>query len=247
MIFRLLSLLCFLGVLQATSWYDQKLEGWYYFQDREQEEKESRERPLSIDEAEEVLELEKRHLTKLLSLALLVPTPENTENYLREQNRWVDQSAQFAATWEKVLLQKPSLGDFFLNPTTSYGVLAKRDIDARKRKAFLKELSKTYCLLFFFQGKDPFSEKAVEIVNLFSSLNDWTVKAISLDGVGLENVKNFEVDKGISKNIGVTVSPSFFVLNPFTNQVAPVGAGLLSITDLEQNIETQLEGELLDE
>ena len=178
---------------------------------------------------------------------MLVPTTENVENYLREQNRWVNQSAQFADTWGTVLLQKPFLGDFLLNPTTNYGVLAKRDADLNKRKEFLQDLSKTCFLLFFFRGKDPFSEKAAEIGHLFASLNHWTVKAISLDGHGAKNLKDFEIDKGISQNIGVEATPSFFVVNPFENKVFPVGAGLISVSDLEQNIEIQLEGEPLDE
>lgn len=245
MVLKTIFFFCYLGALQATSWYDQKLEGWYYFQELESEE--VKEKPASLDEAEEVLELEKRHLKKLLSLALLVPTSENVESYLREQNRWVNQSAQFADTWGTVLLQKPFLGDFLLNPTTNYGVLAKRDADLNKRKELLQSLSKTCFLLFFFRGKDPFSEKAAEIGNLFASLNHWTVKAISLDGHGAKNLKDFEIDKGISQNIGVEATPSFFVVNPFENKVFPVGAGLISVSDLEQNIETQLEGEALDE
>lgn len=238
--FKAICFLCYLGVLQATSWYEQKLEGWYYFQEFESEE--TKENPTSLDEAEEVLELEKRQLRKLLSLALLVPTAENVESYLREQNRWVNQSARFADTWGTVLLQKPFLGDFLLNPTTNYGVLAKRDVDLNQRKELLQDLSKTCFLLFFFRGKDPFSEKAAEIGHLFASIHQWTVKAISLDGHGAKNLENFEIDKGLSRNIDVEATPSFFVVNPFENKVFPVGAGLISVSDLEQNIETQWRG-----
>lgn len=243
--FKVTCFLCCLSALQATSWYDQKLEGWYYFQ--EQGIEEAKEKPTSLDEAEEVLEFEKRQLRKLLSLALLVPTSENVENYMREQNRWVNQSTQFSDVWGKVLLQKPALGDFLLNPTTNYGVLAKRDADLNKRKELLQDLSKKCFLMFFFRGKDSFSEKAAEISNLFASLNHWTVKAISLDGHGVKNLKDFEIDKGISQNMGVEATPSFFVVNPFENKAFPVGAGLISVSDLEQNIEIQLEAEIQDE
>lgn len=243
--FIVIAFLCSLNAIQASTWYDQKLEGWYYFQEKESEE--VKEKSPSLDEADEVLEIEKRQLKKLLSLALLVPTPENVENYLLEQNRWVNQSTQFADTWGKVLLQKPILGDFLLNPTTNYGVLAKREVDLNKRKKLLHELSNTCFLLFFFQGKDPFSEKAAEIANLFASLNHWKVKAISLDGRGVQNLKDFEIDKGISQNIGVEATPSFFVVDPFENKVFPVGAGLISVSDLEQNIEMQFVGETQDE
>ena len=245
MVCKAIAFLCYLGALQATSWYDQKLEGWYYFQERESEEA-SNKTP-SLDEAEEVLELEKRHLKRLLSLALLVPTSVNVENYLREQNRWVNQSAQFADTWGTVLLQKPFLGDFLLNPTTNYGVLAKRDADLNKRTALLQDLSKTCFLLFFFRGKDPFSEQAAEVGNLFASLHHWRVKAISLDGYGVKTLKDFEIDKGMALNIGVEATPSFFVVDPFENKVFPVGAGLISVSDLEQNIETQLKEAVQDE
>lgn len=242
MVLKLLLPLLFFRALQASTWYDQKLEGWYYFQDREEEEKK---KELSSDDAEEMLELEKGNLKKLLSLALLQPTPEHVENYMREQGRWIKQSSQFADTWGKVLLQNPSLGDFLSNPTTSYGLLVKREIDLNKRKALLQDASQSWFLLFFFQGKDPFSEKAAEIGQLFATINHWTVKAISLDGKGLKNLTSFEIDKGMSQNLGMESSPSFFIVNPFENKSFPVGAGLISVSDLEQNIEMQLTEELL--
>jgi len=228
---------------QPSSWYDQKLEGWYYFQESEN----GKEAPKSLDEAEEIIELEKFHLKKILSLALLVPTAENVENYLREQNRWINQSAQFADTWGKVLLEKPTLGDFLANPTTNYGLLAKRNVDLQNRKALLQALSKNSFLILFFRGKEPFSEKAAEIANLFASLHHWKVKAVSLDGIGAKNITTFETDKGMSQNFGVEATPSFYVVNPFENTAFPVGAGLISVGDLEQNIEIQLSGEAPDE
>ena len=211
MVCRIFFLLCFLNSLCADSWYDQKLEGWYYFQDQNGGEQAQKERPTTPEEAEEILELEQRQLKRLLSLALLEPSLENTERYLRQQNRWINQSAEFAATWGKVLLNKPYLGDFLLNPTTNYGVLAKREVDFKKRKALLNELSKNCFLLFFFKGADPFSEKAAEVASLFASLNNWTVKGVSLDGQGIKGFQDFEIDRGISKKMGVQVAPSFFI------------------------------------
>ena len=228
-----------LSILQASTWYEQKLEGWYYFQDQESEETE--EKLPSVDDAEEILERGKTNLKKLLSLAILVPTNENVENYIQEQRRWVNQSSIFADAWGKILLEKPFLGDFLLNPTTNYGLLAKREVDLSKRKELLHQASKTYFLLFFFRGKDPLSEKGAEVAYSFASLNDWRVKSISLDSVGINNAKEFLVDKGLSEKLGVEASPSFFIIDPFENKAFPVGAGLISVTDLEQNIELQLE------
>ena len=232
--------LSFLGVVLygETSWYDRKLEGWYYFEELEQGRDEGCLKP-TLEEAEAILAVEQKNLRQLLSLALLDPSMENVEAYIRAQKRWIDQSAQFATTWGKVLLEKPFLGDFLHNPTTSYGILARRDFELQRRKELLQTLSKTHFLLFFFRGKEPFSGKAAEAAKLFASLNQWKIKAVSLDGVGAESIAEYELDRGISQYVSVPNTPSFYVVDPQENTMIPVGAGLVSVSDIEQNIELQ--------
>ena len=238
----LLLFLASLRVLQADApWYDQKLEGWYYFEEKAEKP------PLNAHEAECILELEKVVLKKMLSLALLDPTTENVESYISAQKQVLDQSSNFAATWGKVLLEKPFLGDFLANPTSNYGILAKREFDLKKKKALMQKLSKEYFLLVFFRGKEYSSEKAAEVASLFGSTNGWKVKAISLDGIGTPGLTDFEVDKGLSVNMGVQVTPSMFIVNPKENKAFPVGAGLISVNEIEQNIENQLKGEEIDD
>lgn len=232
-------LLSLLPSLASASWYDQKLEGWYYFEDPAAK---GPEETLTPEKANELVAIESQRLKQLLSLALISPTPSNVEQYLRAQRSWVQQSSTFAQTWRKVLLEHPELGEFLSTPTSSYGILAKRAIDQKKRELFLKELSKNHFLVFFFKGQDPLSAKTAEVAKLFSSSNNWKFKAVSLDGYGISQLESIEVDKGISKNLGVQVSPSFFVINPTDNQAYPVGAGLISVSELESNIESQLGG-----
>jgi hypothetical protein len=76
----------------ALSWYEEKLEGWYYFQEEPAAE-------LMPSEADELLEYEKQHLKELLSLALIEPTPENVRHFVDAQEKWARQSAFFADTW----------------------------------------------------------------------------------------------------------------------------------------------------
>lgn len=226
--------------ISAASWYDQKLEGWYYFEENERKEEEKAQ--ITIDSAEAILEGEKRLLKKLLALALLVPTSENVKAYMETQKLWTDQSAKFADAWGKVILDTPSLSDFIQTPTTGYGISAKRETDLKQRKVLLQNLSGSCFLLFFFKGNDPLSEKAAEVALLFSEINGWQLKSVSLDGAGLEALSEFEKDKGISENLNVQVSPSFYVVCPKENMVYPVGAGLIAVSDIEQNIEIQLSG-----
>ncbi|MCB1067427.1 MAG: conjugal transfer protein TraF [Chlamydiia bacterium] len=224
--------------LQGTaSWYDQKFEGWYYFEDsKSPQEKEPAIKPKTPEEAAKLAELEKQKLKALLALALMDPTEENVKNYITRQHRWMQQSQDFSNSWKRVMLQDPLLGDILENPTSTYGIQARKERENLEKQALLKHLSQDHFLLFFFQGKDPFSQRASEMISLFAEENHWKIKAVSLDGEGLKNFSEFEIDQGVSEIIGVKVAPSFFVVNPKANHVYPVGAGLLSLSELEENI-----------
>ncbi len=222
-----------------SSWYDQKLEGWYYFEDP----KSSQEKPpITPEDADAYIALESRKLKQLLSLAIVSPTEENVAEYMRAQRKWILQSNAFAQTWGKTLLEHPELGDFLTTPTSSYGILAKKALDTQQRKELLQKLSQDYFLLFFFKGGDPLSQKAAEVLHLFASTNRWKYKAVSLDGIGLPQFETFELDKGISDLFVVRATPSLFVVNPTEMQAYPVGAGLLTVSEIEQNIEMQFGG-----
>lgn len=222
-----------------SSWYDQKLEGWYYFEDSDS--KEERKNQLTPEEAENLLEEQKRHLHQLLSLALIQPSSENVENYIRNQRYLLNQSDRFAETWGTVLLHNPLLGDFLSTPTTNYGVLAMKELELNKKKQILKHISAEYFLLFFFRGNDPLSDTVAEVVKLFASTNNWKYKAVSLDGKGIPSITNFEIDHGLSTKLGVQVTPSLYIVDPNQNWVFPVGAGLVSVSEIEQNIILQVD------
>lgn len=223
-----------------ASWYNQKLEGWYYFE----EQTEHREQQaISPEEADEFVSLASKKLKQLLSLALVCPSPENVASYMESQRQWMAQAGSFAKEWGKVLLDFPELGDFLTTPTSSYGILAQRDHDLQKRRQLLQKLSKDFFLIFFFKGKDPLSQKVASIVELFATSHDWKYRAVSLDGIGIPNLTSFEIDKGISQNFNVRVSPSFYIANPTNNEIYPVGAGLMSVSELEENIQNQMEEE----
>lgn len=233
---KLLAPLFLIPTLAFGSWYDQKLEGWYYFQDQQKDQKEQ---TPSLEEADNYLATESRKIKQLLSLAIVSPTPENVENYIRTQKQWVQQSSLFAQAWGKVLLEHPELSDIINTPTSSYGTLAKRELSLLQRKNLLRNLSKDYFLLFFFKGADPFSKKAAEVAELFASTNQWNLKSVSLDNLGTSELHHFETDKGISRHFDLQVTPCFYIVNPTDNQALPVGAGMISVSEIEENIENQ--------
>ena len=233
------------GETDNQSWYDQKLEGWYYFEDSKQANQDQSD-PITPQQAEETITSEKRFLKQLLSLALLRPTEENVQNYMKRQKLWIDQSSRFAGMWGTALLENPLLGVLLPNPTTSYGLQVKKKVDLEKRKALLSSLSDEHFLVLFYKGEDPFAEAAGEVARLFGDANGWNVKGISLDGKLLANL-NSEVDKGISHRFGVDTGNVFYVADPFAGRFVPVGAGLISVTQLEENIFSQFNSEVADD
>ena len=118
--------------------------------------------------------------------------------------------------------------------------LPKEPMMSNNVKRSFKSFPKTTSLFSFSDGKDPLSQKAFEAAQLFASTNGWKYKAVSLDGIGLAECKEYELDKGISKLFGIQAAPSFFIANPTDKQVYPIGAGLIAVSDIEQNIEMQL-------
>lgn len=237
-LFSILILAIFFQETLLASWYDQKLEGWYYFEDPKVAVSDT----ISItpQQAEDLISLESKRLKQLLSLAIISPTDENVKTYIEAQRRWISQSNLFSQTWGRTLLNHPEIGDFLTTPTSSYGILTKKSHDLETRKELLHKLSKDYFLLFFFRSTDPYSEKVAEVVQLFATTNNWKYKAVSLDGDGLRNLPAFEADKGISAYFGPQITPSLFIVNPTENQAYPVGAGLVTVSEIEQNIETQV-------
>ena len=227
--------------LQAGSWYEQKLQGWYYFEEVKEDDKVKKE--LSPEDAHTYLEEKKIELKHLLSLAIVAPTPQNIERYMHVQKLLLKQSALFAEGWGKVLLANPSLGDFLENPTSSYGILAKKALEQQQTAEFLEKYSDKYFLLFFFKGKDPLSSLAYEVVKLFGSLHRWKVKAVSLDGISVPGIPDFKIDAGIGEKMHVKDAPSLFAVNPVSKKAFPVGAGMISVTEIEKNIRIQLTSE----
>lgn len=189
------------------SWYSGKLEGWYYFQ-----EKENQDDAYGADEALAIVDEEKTQHQEALSLALISPTKENIENYLSESKRQIDRSAKFAEACDQALSEK------------------------NKIQAMLKQLGDTHFLLLCFRGRDPLSSQAAVTARTFSEKNGWIWKALSLDGLGTEGIDTFEIDQGISSTLGLDSTPSFFAIDPEKNQAIPIATRLLSVAELEQNL-----------
>ena len=105
-----------------------------------------------------IIEVEKKKLQELLSLAILSPTKENVARYLQAKKLWSEQSALFAEACGEAMIPKDLLAG----------------------------LSERYFLLFFHRGEED--RAAAETARAFAKNHQWKLQAISLNGEAVEGL-----------------------------------------------------------
>lgn len=231
----------------SSGWLERKAEGWAWYEEIEkQKEQESsveaaKELPLqeSVPSASQRAAEIRRNLEEKLAQAVLEPTKENVETYMREQQKWMNQSAQFSNQWVKVLLKQPELDATNEFPVSQYGIQLYNQLEQEHRDALMKQLNQQYGLFFFYEGKEKSSQVFSFVVKEMSKKYGWEVIAISKDGLLLEGFQDNHPDNGIIQRMGVKVFPSLFLVNPNAADIRPISFGLVSLEQVERNIELQ--------
>ncbi len=244
---KLLLLLLILGSANLFSldpWYSQKKRGWYYYEEKEIEDDSPQEeiatdKTISFENAASVVEEEKEKTNNYLCLALLRPTPENVSNYLKQQKKLMDQSAKFASSWKGAILSNPNLA--FGLPKTDYAQLLTKSQDRSEREARLAYIKKEHFMLFVFKGEELFSKEMASVLDSLSLQKGWVIQGVSMDGVGVEEFPNYEVNKGISDIVGIKSTPSIYLVHPEKNYILPIGNGLMDHETIEKNIDFQIQ------
>lgn len=229
----LLLLLCALPSPAFCGWIERKAEGWAWYEDPEKLKKEEIQKPSSPNEE---FSAAKKDLEEKLAKALLEPTHENVMTYMQEQQRWLDQSTEFAKVWSRLLLLHPYLDNTTRVPVSQYGLQAYKQSIQEQKEALISGLAKENGLFFFYEGENLASKVFAEVVKEFSKKYGWNVLAISVDGTYLKEFAESKLDNGISEKFGITVFPALVLINPKEEFIAPVSFGLTSLDKIEQNL-----------
>jgi len=223
-----------------AGWIDQKAEGWAWYEDREKsKEVEAHEEEVCRETAVAILEKVRQDLEEKLATALLNPTSENIQSYMREQKRWVDQSHLFATQWSRALLDSPELDNTILNPVSHYGAQVQKNVKREHLASLIGNVSREYGLMFFYEGEKLASKAFSKVVKSFADYYNWNILAVSLDGAILSDFPYSRADNGISAEFPLEAKPALFAVNPKTNEVIPLAFGLASIDQIENNCQMQ--------
>ena len=168
--------------------------------------------------------------------AILNPTIQNIAEARRLQRLMVSQANLFSEKWMLDLLVHPSQDESLVNPSNS----AARDIynqqnSIMKEKAIAR-ISQTSGLVYFYNGGEAFSERMAQVVRDFADSYQMTVIPIAMSPQFSPLFPQSRVNAGEALQMGVQHIPAVFALNPVSKQTMPVAYGLISQSELKENI-----------
>ncbi|MEO1188478.1 MAG: conjugal transfer protein TraF [Pseudomonadota bacterium] len=168
---------------------------------------------------------------------VLDPTPENVENYMRLQKRWVDNAAYMTAQWKRVVWANPDLDESVDWPTSQLGRQTERDIERAAETASIEAIRDRYGVFYFGAAACDFCAVYEQILAGFADRYGLTILPVSVDGGPLQGFEAYQVDTGQRERMGIAdVTPALALFDTNTGDVIPVGYGLLTISELEYRI-----------
>ena len=100
----------------------------------------------------------------------------------------------------------------------------------------VRSLALTHGLLFIFRSDCPYCHRFAPILKRFEQEFGMTVFPVSLDGRGLPEYPNPQLDNGIATRLNASVVPALYLTAPSKRQIRPVGFGVMAMTELLERI-----------
>jgi conjugal transfer pilus assembly protein TraF len=223
--------------------YDHEI-GWYW-NGTQDEEKPFKAQATQNEPAEPIEQMNavKKTIQTALDAAILEPTPNNVQHYIELQNQLSNRAQQFTNNWQQVLMSHPELNYSLTHPTSSIGLQVYHEEQSKGKDEAIAQFAKQTGLFFFYRSTCPYCHRFAPILKSFSEHYGIKIIAITMDGIPLAEFPDSHNDTGQSSQFHVTMTPSIFAVNPYTQRAYPVAYGLTSESELKDNIYKIIERE----
>ena len=186
---------------------------------------------------EQLLEM-RQALEDARATAILDPTPEHLTAYLRLQQEALQHASAFSDSFRRVVWSTPELDYTLRRPV---GALAKQlwsDERRAERRAALARLGDRYGLIYLADPDCSACRVAGPLLRAFALRHRLDVLAVSLTGGPLEGWPEAVPDQGQAERLGLAGSPlpAIVLFDTATQQVLPVGFGVLAEDQLAERI-----------
>jgi len=215
--------------------------GWFWYETPPPPPEKLKEKPKAAapslrEDPQAALRAYQKRLEDARALAVMDPKPENVRAYMILQYEAMERAGKFADAWRRVVWSSPELDATLLYPVSSVGVQTQRHIKRMGREQAISMIAKTDGLFFFFKGSCPYCHTQAPILRNFADRYGLSIVPISMDGSTLPEFPNARLDIGWAKELGVSVTPALYMVNPRTRQIIPLGFGVLTEDEIADRI-----------
>ena len=213
-----------------SAYLQHKAEGWHFYEDLSRPSPEPSSPASAADSLDPVAQLSafKKEVERLKAVAVMSPTFENVQAYMKIQKHLMQQASRFAQRWMEVVYTTPTLDYTIQHPTSQMARHVYLDEQASQMNVAVAQLAQSHGLFFFFSATCAYCKNFAPIVKAFSRQYGWEVMAISMDGSSLPEFPNAVVDNGAAAQLGVQFVPTLLAVNPTTEEVIPLSHGMNS-------------------
>lgn len=243
-IFGIIAMIVFLfshTLLAQTKFYEDRGQGWHWYEKFIQSEQPLDEKNTSQVTAEQALDelnILQKELEGAKALAVMYPTTQHIEQYITLHNTVLEKASLFSSQWQQVIWQTPELNFTVDKPTDNSARHLYYDLDKTADERSIQSLASEYGLFFFFRESCPYCHAFAPVLKNFENQYGITVMAISLDGGTLPDYPMAVNDNGLAEKLAVETVPALYALHPKTQQVIPLSFGLVSEAELKRRVST---------
>ena len=206
---------------------------------RQPEEKKAEKKPKTIYEMT-TLEEVKKELEHIKGVAVINPTEKNVHEFLKAQNYVMNKASMFADVSRRVVWSKPDVNYSARSPTANFASMKVRERRDKERDGTMAELAQTHGILFFARSDCDFCHDQAPVLKALSSKTGMPILTVSLDGKPIHMFPDAKADNGISMMAsggnGIQTVPAMFLIDRRTQQMIPLGTGVIAAEDITERI-----------
>ena len=223
-----------------ASFYDENPSGWVWYMDDVQNKHKNR--IVTPDNARQYLVSMGRKMERYEAAAIINPTASNIDRVMHWRKKILILAKSYADAYQQYIWSHPK-DDFNLQVAQrSDAIVAVSDDLTHDQDVALKELSRTFAIIYVFRGDCKFCKKFSPYLSRFQQQYGFNVIAYSLDGRPSPFFTSWVHDRYFLLRHGIhpVAVPAVYLVDPKKNKIITVGYGLMNLLDLKLRIMTLL-------
>lgn len=250
---------------ERVPFYDRGPEGWFWYEDRAPESKDvkdtkdtkdkkaepaSRATGPSADELDLARFAEfQKQMDESMKIATINPSDKNMVRVLSLMAEARRKSAVFTDAGLRVAALNPMVDDRYngqnVRPHNPAATAAWDSAARQAQESNIKALARTHGIFFFFKSDCPYCHAYAPMLKRFALRHGLTVFAVSMDGGPIAEFPDAVPNNGIARRIvdqlGIPaeqfVVPFTVLAKPSTQEVVPVGFGVMNDDELGERLD----------